>query len=55
MNNAEFAPEVLTQIGQIYDTLGQLPNDKRSIVTMMMEAFIIGMQTQERLAEERTG
>lgn len=55
MNNAEYTPDVFTQIGQIYDKLEQLPDDKRSVVTMMMDAFIIGMQAQERLAAEREG
>ena len=42
--------ETMAQVRTIYDKLEQLPDDKRSAVTMMMEAFIIGMQTQERLA-----
>lgn len=50
MNGTIYTPEFSTQIGQIYDKLAQLPDDKRSAVTMMMEAFIIGMQTQERLS-----
>ncbi|MBD5162173.1 MAG: hypothetical protein HDT14_09205 [Oscillibacter sp.] len=52
MNDTTYTPEFFTQIGKIYDKLSQLPDDKRSAATMMMEAFIIGMQTQERLAAE---
>ncbi len=52
MNDKMYPLEVMDQAGQIYDKLKQLPDDKRSAVTMMMDAFIIGMQAQERLAAQ---
>lgn len=50
MNSTIYTPEVMNQAGQIYDRLGQLPPDKRSLMKLVAEAFINGMITQERLA-----
>ena len=53
MNSKAYAPEVMEQIGKIYDKLDRLPEDKRSIVMLMVEAFISGMSAQERLVADQ--
>lgn len=55
MNDRLYTPEVMNQIGKIYDKLERLPEDKRSIVALMAEAFINGMSAQERLAADQDG
>lgn len=55
MNSTIYTPEVMNQAGQIYDRLGQLPPDKRSLMKLVAEAFINGMITQERLAAPSAG
>lgn len=50
MGSRVYTPEVMEQIGTIYDKLERLPADKRSIVELMIDAFINGMSAQERLA-----
>lgn len=51
MNIEVYTSETMEQLGQIYDKLDRLPEDKRSIVVMMTEAFINGMLAQERLQD----
>ena len=53
MTDTTYTPEFFTQTGRIYDRLEQLPLDKRPLVKAVMDAFINGMQTQERLIAER--
>lgn len=55
MNSTIYTPEVMSQAGQIYDRLGQLPPEKRSLMKLVAEAFINGMITQERLAAPSAG
>ena len=55
MNSTIYTPEVMNQAGQIYDRLGQLPPDKRSLMKLVAETFINGMITQERLAAPSAG
>lgn len=50
MNDKMYTPEVMEQIGQIYDRLERLPADKRCIVELMVDAFISGMSARDRLA-----
>ncbi len=51
MNDTTYTPEVMSQARQIYDKLEQLPADKRSIVELITEAFINGMNARERLEQ----
>lgn len=55
VNNKPYTPEVMNQLGQIYDKLEHLPADKRSIVEMMTEAFINGMNAQAHLTAQLEG
>lgn len=49
----QYTPEQLANAEQLVKTLAQLPEDRQSAVTMMANAFIAGMEAQERLASAR--
>lgn len=51
MDNKPYTPEAMEQIEEIYDKLGQLPADMRSIAKLMVETFISGMFAQKQLME----
>lgn len=53
MRTELYTPEVMDQIGKIYDKLEKLPADRRAIVELMAEAFINGMSAQERIMAEQ--
>lgn len=52
MNDTPYTPEAMEQVGKIYDKLERLPADKRSVVMLMVDAFINGMRAQERLGTQ---
>ena len=52
--NPEYTIEQIKDAGRIADLLGSLPPDKRFILELIADAFINGMNAQERLmAAER--
>lgn len=49
MDNKPYTLEAMAQIEKIYASLDRLPPGKRSIVMLMVEAFINGMEAQANL------
>lgn len=49
MEKTRYTTEQTTEAGRLLSVIESVPEEKRSIVTMMAEAFINGMRAQEQL------
>lgn len=50
MKHTTYTPELAAEGERIYNAIENVPKESRAIVSLMVEAFINGMQAQKRLA-----
>jgi hypothetical protein len=55
MEGLKYTPEQIADAKKLLDVYNGVPEEKRPILAAMMDAFISGMNAQERLTDNKAG